>query len=240
MRIKGFQQKGKRDYQQDHHWHEETLGIFLVCDGMGGAVSGDVASKIVVDTISEKVKNGMLPSTEENTQQLVTLAELALSKRLKTHPGERGAGTTLALLFIQNNQATIAHIGDSRIYHIRPAENYIWHTKDHSFVQELFNLGVLTTEAEMLAHPQRNQLTKVLKVSEKTDLVRATISTISPVIAGDIFLLCSDGMLEPFTAASLGKILLNPSLSLFEKVEQIRSQCAEESSDNNTAYFIEI
>lgn len=240
MKIHYFQQKGQREYQQDFYWHEEELGLFVLCDGMGGAASGDVASEIVVDTIITKAKNGLLPSNEENIQKLVALAEAALSNRLKTHPEEKGSGTTLTLLYLQPDKAILAHIGDSRIYHIQTNDNQIWHTEDHSFVQELFRSGLIKTEAEMRSHPQRNRLTKALRASNKPKPIQATISTIESIAKGDVFILCSDGILEPFNAEAFQKICLDKTLSLSEKVTQIKTRCAQESQDNNTAYFIEI
>ena len=240
MKIHYFQQIGQREYQQDFYWHEEELGLFVLCDGMGGAASGDVASEIVVDTIITKAKDGLLPSSEENVQKLVALAETALSNRLETHPEEKGSGTTLTLLYLQSDKAIVAHIGDSRVYHIQTEENQVWHTEDHSFVQELFRSGVIKTEAEMRSHPQRNRITKALQASNKPKPIQASVHIISPIKKGDIFILCSDGVLEPFSSEAFQNLCLDKTLSLNEKMEQIKNRCAKESKDNNTAYFIEL
>ncbi len=239
MKVYHFQQLGKRATQEDAWGAERSLGLFVVADGMGGAARGEIASNIVVELMTTEGRKGNLPSTEIQLQKLVQNILQKFTERSHTHPHEKGSGATMALLSWQAHQALIAHVGDSRVYHIRPSEEYWWRTKDHSFVQELFDLGVLVTEAEMKKHPQRNQLTKVLRALEEGKQLSATVTTLQP-LAGDIFMICSDGVLEAFTEDSLQALWREENYQLENIVMRMKTQCANESTDNNTAIFIEV
>jgi PPM family protein phosphatase len=160
--------------------------LFVVADGMGGAQAGEVASRIAV----EAFQHGLGDTSEPEAR----LAELALEANAHiyelshTHAEQAGMGTTLTALYVGEEEVSIAHVGDSRAYCLRAGE-LLRLTDDHSLVDELMRQGRLTPE-EAVEHPQRSVITRALgpegAVEIDTRSYRAR--------AGDVYLLCSDGL----------------------------------------------
>lgn len=165
----------------------------ILADGMGGHRRGELASKIAVDYVRERLAQELLSfnSADELCRQLADTVEKA---NIKVYLGSlsdeenRGMGTTLTLAVILADQMLLAHVGDCRAYLLRGGELRQL-TVDHTLVQELVNSGSLTP-AESLQHPRRNVLTRALGVPEylQPDLLNI------PLMAGDRILLCSDGL----------------------------------------------
>ncbi len=169
-------------------------GLFLLADGMGGQAAGEIAAKMAVDTLQELVEEWTPPAdiTEEGFCSFFTVS-IQHTNRLIYQAAEkevswRGMGTTLTLLYLYQDRALIAHVGDSRVYLLRSGELRSL-TKDHSLLSELFSLGVIENE-EAKGFPYKHILTKALGTSETID---PTLSTLR-LESGDLFLLCSDGL----------------------------------------------
>ncbi|MEG0770397.1 MAG: Stp1/IreP family PP2C-type Ser/Thr phosphatase [Clostridia bacterium] len=167
--------------------------ISIVCDGMGGVSGGRVASEIAVKSIYENIKNGY--KKLKNTKQKIELLKQAIDAANKvvydisTHESElSGMGTTVVLTFVENKVAHILHVGDSRAYLIRNNEIKAV-TKDHSFVQEMLDIGQLSYESAK-NHPKKNIITRALGVLPelKTDYNKIDITK------GDKILICTDGL----------------------------------------------
>ena len=173
------------------HFQGEFGDLFLVCDGMGGHEGGEVASRLVVESIRKYFETNWLPGEEQAMiAQSVDFAQQKVNERIAQGPDLAGIGTTLVLLLINGVSYHIAHCGDSRIYLSRGG-SLIQLTKDHSEVQMMVESGVITAE-QAATHPRRNFITKALGHSNY-----------SPDISGphilqqdDVFLLCSDGLTE--------------------------------------------
>ena len=165
----------------------------IVCDGMGGANGGNVASAIAVETIREQILAGFnenlsKPNIKNLMVNAISRANEAVHKASLEQPELRGMGTTVVLLIATKGTLHTAHVGDSRAY-LRHQGELSQITMDHSYVQDLVNFGQIT-HAEARVHPKRNIITRVLGVHEQ---VRCDYNAwdFSP---GDVALACSDGL----------------------------------------------
>ena len=165
----------------------------IVCDGMGGANGGNVASAIAVETIRQHLLSGFdenmsKPNLKNLMVNAINRANTAVYDTSLQQPELRGMGTTVVLLIATKGTLHVAHIGDSRAY-LRHEGVLTQITMDHSYVQDLVNFGQITQE-EARVHPQRNIITRVLGVHEAVRCDYAAWD-FSP---GDLALACSDGL----------------------------------------------
>jgi serine/threonine protein phosphatase PrpC len=182
------------------HWYASDLGrqrqgnednyfvrapLFVVADGMGGAQAGEVASEIAVRSFDDELPNG---SRAEALVRIIEEANKRIHERARSDDSLHGMGTTTTAAYVDDDEVVIAHVGDSRAYLLRNGE-LIRLTKDHSLVGELVARGKLTEE-QAEQHPQRSVITRALgpEASVQVDI------DIFPARAGDLFLLCSDGL----------------------------------------------
>ena len=213
--------------------------FFILCDGMGGHESGEVASSTVCETMgsffSANPMNGML--TREQFEQALDAAYDALDA--KDNPDtEKKMGTTMTFLCLHSGGITAAHIGDSRIYQIRPGESLpIFRTRDHSLVNDLIRLGEMTEE-EARTSKNRNIITRAMQPSQERR-AKADISLLTDVRPEDWFYMCSDGMLEQMEDSEIVSILTDPSRSDEEK-RQILIDRTAGNKDNHTAFLIHV
>lgn len=220
--------------------------LFMVCDGMGGHEAGEVASRTVCDAISNSILNDGHDSeglfTNMDLLEALDNAYVALDKQ--DNGDEKKMGTTLALLKLHKDGATIAHIGDSRVYQIRPGKTeketeILFMTEDHSLVNSLVKAGEMTRE-EARHSKQRNIITRAMQPG--VDRSEADIALIKDIKRGDYFYLCSDGMLEQDEmeeGAALKRIFSNEIPIPEEKIKILQGATAN-NSDNHSAYIIHI
>jgi protein phosphatase len=179
-------------------------GAFVVCDGMGGAAAGEVASRMAAESFLESLASqadgheppgsALTPSTQRRLQQAIQAANHAVFQHARQSPGRRGMGTTLVALLYEAAGAgqpaalTLAHVGDSRCYRWRNHELTLL-TADHSLVEEQVRSGKLTP-LEALQHPWRNIITRAIGTQAT---VEAEMQPLAP-LPGDLYLLASDGL----------------------------------------------
>ncbi len=189
----------KRGHNEDNYLINEELNLFVVADGMGGHAGGEYASAIAVNTVEEIVTSMELhpeasdehDPVELTRQKLVHAIRLAgrrIYEKAKEQPEYHGMGTTAVVLMLDQGNAFIAHVGDSRIYLVRDGR-VEQVTEDHSLIAEKVRHGLLTPE-EAKNHRMRNVITRSLGYQEDVEVdlqVRA-------LRKGDQFLLCSDGL----------------------------------------------
>lgn len=221
---------GQRSNQEDSVFPElgsvDSNGVFIVCDGMGGHDAGEVASSVVCDTLSS--------CPDLPFEEALALAYDALDA--KDDGSLRKMGTTLAYLRIAEDHAFVAHIGDSRVYQIRPSEKRIvFVTRDHSLVNELVEAGEITME-EARAHPQRNVITRAMQPN--CERASAEIQLLSDVRPGDWFFICSDGMLESMDNANIVNIISMHASD--ERKLGIFKSVTSNARDNHSAIMIKI
>ena len=184
-----------REQNEDSCGEVATAGgeLLVVCDGMGGHENGEVASRIAVDAIlqifqnspssdpAERLKNGFLVAN----QRILAHAEKA---------GLDGMGTTAVAAFVKDGEAWIAHVGDSRCYHLR-GESVLWRTLDHTRVQKMIDRGILTPE-QAKTHEDANVVTRALGFARGEEQPEPDIAAARELREGDLLLLCSDGLFD--------------------------------------------
>ncbi len=233
---------GQRDNQEDSLWPQPECAttndrLFIVCDGMGGHAKGEVASQTVCTALGDWFKNNIIPDESFTDAQLQDALAFAYEELDKKDDGSfKRMGTTLTLLYIHRQGVTAAHMGDSRIYHIRPGDGLKYVSRDHSLVFDLFQAGEITYE-EMLTFPQKNVITRAMQPGEE-NRTQPDIIHISDVQSGDYFYLCSDGMLERMENQELASILCSEK-SDEEKRQQL-IEATINNKDNHSAWILHI
>lgn len=213
--------------------------LFLVCDGVGGQHRGEVASALACKAIVEFYQQNPADVTDElYIRSALDYTVQQFVRKEAEDPETQGMATTLTLLHIHEAGATVAHLGDSRIYQVRQGA-VIRVSEDHKLVNELVRDGHITAE-EALTHTQRNVITKVV-AADRHDTPE--VKVINDVQAGDYFFLCTDGVLEQLYDDLLIYHLRptdDNTVSDAEKLENIRQECIGKTRDNFTAYLIPV
>jgi PPM family protein phosphatase len=245
-----FSCAGKRPDNQDWLWPASSplsrdTRLFVVCDGMGGADRGEVASRLLADTVGRYVVAD--EATELNATALRAALDLtyeAYGHFLRAHPLVSRMGSTLALVQFHGRGATIAHLGDSRVYWVRDGQ-VLFSTKDHRRVNELVEAGILTPE-QARTHPWRNRLSRAVvrqrihdTTTQRTPEQQPDIVTITDVQAGDYFFLCTDGVLETVDNTALTTLLAGP-LPDEVKLTNLLDHCAGRTHDNYSGFLVRI
>ncbi len=237
-------EKGKRKNNEDSIYPQmgsatDSDKLFLVCDGVGGASKGEVASLMVCDLLSAYFSEHPIKEVDANyIGQALRFVEARMSKHIGLHPECSGMATTLTLLHFndQRNKATIAWVGDSRIYQVRDGA-ILFMSDDHSLVNELVKRGEINPE-DAAVHPQRNVILRAISGSEQP--TKADVKEINNILPGDYFMLCSDGILESIDDTTLSMLLPNAESNLDTVKLQIRELCEHLSNDNFSMYLLRV
>lgn len=235
-----FSEIGLKDNQEDALYpNPQTVNtdqrVFLMCDGMGGHEHGEVASNTVSQTLGHALDESMNP--REAFESAIEKAYEALDDKDTDESGKK-MGTTLTCLILDDKGAYVAHIGDSRVYQIRPSSGLVLQTSDHSLVNDLLKAGELT-EDEAQNYPHKNIITRAMQPHQERRS-KAEIDLQGDVQAGDYFFLCCDGVLEQLTNQRLCEILSNKDLDDAGKLEKIKFECDGKTKDNYTCWLIPI
>lgn len=231
---------GQRDNQEDALWPMEATAdnrLFVLCDGMGGHEHGEVASHTVCQSLGKWFQEHISSNNSLSKDQILEAIEYAYVELDKYADGcPRQMGTTLTLLYIGKNGVTAAHMGDSRIYHIRPHTGALYQSRDHSLVFDLFQAGEITYE-EMATYPQKNLVTRAMTPGVDNRM-RPDIIHITNIQPSDYFFLCSDGMLEQMSHNEL--LSLFSSDEIDESMRQKLIKATACNLDNHSAWIIHI
>jgi serine/threonine protein phosphatase PrpC len=237
-----------RENNEDSFLLEEESGFYVVADGMGGHAAGEVASRLAVETIRELLRTPGADPDETRLERNVANPDDELRERLRyamnqasarirreaaANPQYTGMGTTVAVLLVEGEQAHVAHVGDSRIYLWRDG-HLSRLTRDHTVVQQEIDAGRLTPEmARKVRH--RNFLTQSVGYHGPVEPETAT----RPIVPGDIFLLCSDGVTDPLEDGQIARIFeeTDPD-SLAETF--VREALSAGGEDNITAVIVRV
>lgn len=185
-----------RSHNEDsvYFWSHQGLSLAVVADGMGGAAAGEEASRIVIETVQarlpfEYVLQNQDSLNERDLRLTIQAANLNIIQHTIQHPTLKGMGTTVTLALVQGRDVTVAHVGDSRAYHISPEGEITQITSDHSFVQALLDAGHITEE-QAETHPMGNVLYRALGQTEDLEVDTYYMR----MHLHDRLLLCSDGL----------------------------------------------
>ena len=210
MQLWGLTDPGNlREQNQDSYAmlsFSRDRSLMIVCDGMGGAKSGNVASSLAVDVFTDEVrrcqKSGLTPErAAEILRGALELANKAVYEQAQLSDDFSGMGTTLVSAFVQGRNASIMNVGDSRAY-IMSGGTLRQISEDHSYVEEMRRLGRIS-EADARSHPQKNLITRAVGVDATVegDLFEQTLAD------GDILLLCSDGLTGMVEDGKIAEVL---------------------------------
>ena len=216
-------EKGKREINEDS-LQFQSGNFYIVCDGVGGNDNGQLASKLVAET----VKKSLLKSIP--ISQAVEEAEKLLGSYKKKNPSTEYMATTIAVAEILENSILVSWAGDSKVYQFRDGR-IIFRTNDHTWIANEVTKGVLSS-VETLFHPRTNEITKSIKDSSKpVKLEKVLINDIQP---NDYFLICTDGITETWIDSDLEE-LFSSSKNLDNIIQEIVKQCEIFSEDNYSA-----
>lgn len=199
---------GERGLRPGTTVQELGFGISLVCvcDGMGGAAAGDLASKLGTETIYDAIM-ASTPLYDPAGVQEAMLTAINTSNRAildyaRNHPGKRGMGTTMTAALVFGHELYVVHIGDSRAY-LRRGRTLTQLTTDHSIVGQMIASGQLTPE-QGRSYEHRNVLLQALGVQP---VIQPELLSV-PLRAGDVLLLCSDGLTGPLEDQHILELML--------------------------------
>lgn len=197
MKIVAKTDKGMvRESNQDAYAVGELPGEVawaVVCDGMGGAAGGNIASALAVKVISEKINASYNPKMRDSSiknllDSAITAANIEVYDMAYAQPDLKGMGTTVVCAIVREGRAYIAHAGDSRAY-IANKNNISQITTDHSMVQDLVNQGKITQQ-EAEHHPNKNIITRAIGVDKRIDIDFDQLD----LNDDDTLILCTDGL----------------------------------------------
>ncbi|MDP4205534.1 MAG: protein phosphatase 2C domain-containing protein [Bacteroidota bacterium] len=238
MKAYSFSIKGRRQNNEDYLSYDKHL--YVLCDGIGGQIKGEIASRLITHYLIKIKGEKPLPFyNKDDVQDYIGTAQMLLNIQLEKHPEDAGMGTTLTAVFVSHERLYLAHIGDSRIYLIKPSEGLYWRTWDHSEVAAMVKMGMLT-EKEAENHPMKNLITRAIVANDQNEITQADITCADNIETGDILLLCSDGVLEAFSEKELLQTLSDSQSTTQDKFERIKDHCDKNSNDNSSAILIEI
>lgn len=238
-----FMQLGRRSNQEDARFPDEDAPqnckpAFVVCDGVGGQDKGEIASGVIAHTVGKEMQGYDLsrPFTVREFEDVISGAYTELRQSMKEYGPEMA--TTMTFVCFHGAGVFVAHIGDSRIYHVRPGVGILYQSEDHSLVNALVHSGNLAPQ-EAGDHPQGNVITRCIgNVSANSQGPSVDTYQITDIEPGDYFFLCTDGVTHCLSDRQL-LTLLSSSGPDRDKMEAISAIC-KGSPDNNTAYLIGI
>lgn len=252
LKVCPIKELGGRKNQEDSTYPpiediKDSDRTFVLCDGMGGHDAGEVASDTVCTAMGNSILNDGHDAegvfTDDDLKKALDDAFAALD--LKDNHAEKKMGTTMTFLKLHNEGATIAHMGDSRVYHIRPGKDnesteILHETRDHSLVNDLIKANVLTKEEARLSK-QKNVITRAMQPNmeyrPKVDVYHT-----SDIKAGDYFYMCSDGMLEQEQMESGESIrnIFSDKIATIDEKKRILEEATADNKDNHTALIIRV
>lgn len=224
---------------------DPLLGLYVVCDGMGGGNAGEIAGALAVEAIqahlAEAARHADLPligpcnaTVSEPANRLasaIRAANDAVHRESWSRPDYAGMGTTVVAALLREEVLTIAHVGDSRLYLVRNGTIQAL-TTDHSWVAEQILKGFITEE-EAERSPRRNIVTRALGVESSVDVELTEV----PVKGGDVVLLCSDGLTRSVHPIDILHIL-SGSEDLHTMSDRLIAMANEAGDEDNTTVVI--
>jgi protein phosphatase len=227
----------KRSNNEDTFVIRAEAGFCLAADGMGGAAAGELASRMFAETAVEvfgETVNGSEAEAVARVQQTFGLANARILAHVAENPKHEGMGCTAELLAFHAQGFVLGHLGDSRCYRWRQGHMHQL-TEDHTLVQQQVDEGLISVE-RVKSHPLRNVILRAVGLKEELALDVLRGST----LAGDLFLLCSDGLTDMLPDAKIAAILQTEG-DLNSKADAlIEAANAAGGGDNITAVLVGI
>jgi protein phosphatase len=229
-----------RGSNEDSFFADDELGLYVVADGMGGHLAGEVASRMAVECAVAAVRGGLAVAGDPTTEQLGRLVRAAvlsgasaIHRRSNEEASLRGMGTTITLVLLRGQDAVLGHVGDSRLYLARGGR-ILQQTSDHTAVAALVEEGLLT-KAEARAGPFGHVLSRSLGSAPDVEVDVALLD----LRDGDRLLLCTDGLTDHIDEADS---LLDDLEATLDRIPNTLVDFANESGghDNVTVLVVEV
>ncbi len=239
-----------RENNEDTMLVDEERGIFLVADGMGGHAHGEVAAQVAVDVVHRVLLQEQEDPDEtrlmrdvdvddpadqlrERLRYAMNQASIAIRQRAREFEGGSDMGTTVVVLVVEEEQAHVAHVGDSRAYLLRGGRLQRL-TRDHTVVQQEIDAGRLTPELARLV-PHKNILTQSVGFHGPVEPDTST----RVMVPGDVFILCSDGLTDAIDDDAIAKVATDhPSDMLADAL--VEAALAAGGEDNVTVLTVAV
>ena len=217
---------------------ESTLAsrgqVFLVCDGMGGHAAGQIASEIACKTFIDVYLHHPASEPEAAMRAAVVAANRFVNDVGRAVPSRKGMGTTLSSLILLQNKAYTVQVGDSRIYRLRTG-TLVQLTHDHTWVDEAVLRGMITHE-EGENHPYKHVLTRAIGTEGD---VQPDVDS-GEVMQGDLYLLCSDGLINHVDDATIAETLSTASAPSEAAWKLVGQALQGGGSDNCTVMIVRV
>ena len=235
----------KRPHNEDSAVTDTALGLAVVADGMGGYKAGEVASAIAAQLILNEVRAG-IANGDANTKvgsagmsratlvirDAVAKANAEVFRTAQEVPQCQGMGTTVVVVFYHGDKVSIAHVGDSRVYRLRGNE-FKQITRDHSLIQELIDRGFFTPE-EAAENTPKNLVTRALGIEQSVEVDVQE----QDLQAGEIYLLCSDGLNDMVDDEEIHLTLSKYSANLVEAATELVRLANEKGGKDNVSVVL--
>jgi len=241
IEIVGVTDVGRvRDHNEDFIAWDNALSFAILADGMGGHNAGEIASQMAVDGIVSQIKSALEEIQNESrdedvvclSMESISTANSKIFEAAAAHSEYAGMGTTLVMSIFHDNNLTIAHVGDSRVYRLR-AGKLKQLTVDHSWLQDMVRSGCLS-EDEASKSLNKNRITRALGISIDVDIdiQQQTLEV------GDIFLLCSDGLSDLISTHDIRMILQQSGSDMKKKLAQLVVKANKNGGHDNISVII--
>jgi protein phosphatase len=248
MRIKiiGLSDPGRvREHNEDCIASDESLGLVVLADGMGGCQAGEVASTMAVNTILQELK-GIIKTLFHNQlyikqhyhyatirlEQAILKANQVIYEAAEQHSRYHGMGTTIVAALFSKHFVSIAHVGDSRLYRLR-GDEFRQLTKDHTVVQDLIDAGILKPN-QARYDSRRHWVTRALGIDKqvKVDIQEQNTST------QDLYLFCSDGLSDMLDDTEIQVLLQESNRSLESSARLLIETANKKGGDDNISLLL--
>ncbi len=225
----------KRPLNEDSLLVDPERRIFAVADGVGGAQAGEVASQTAVEVLGEAFRHHKDGDDVEDLMEIaIQRANASIYQMSHEQRQLSMMATTIVALHLDGRRATIGHVGDSRLYRLRPDGRLERETEDHSVVEEEVRAGRMSPE-QAANHPSRNVISRALGAEQSVEVDMKTME----VEDGTIFMLCSDGITRHIPDEEISAILTGTPLG--ETCEEMKRRCYERGAEDNlTAVVVRV
>lgn len=234
-----------RSHNEDAVFGDAGTGLAILADGMGGYNAGEVASGMAIEQLSSKL-TAIMPTcvpqesdrgtgkrvAHKHLSEQIAGANASIYESAQTQSQYAGMGTTLVMAWFYDNLLTVAHIGDSRLYRLR-GEEFQQITRDHSLLQEQIDSGMITPEEARFSQ-NKNLVTRALGVDPEVDPEIHDYD----VEAGDIYLLCSDGLTDMVSDEEIALTLQTLSANLPLAAEQLVQMANDNGGKDNISVIL--
>ena len=234
-------ERGRRPDNEDYIYPLSELAdsdqkLFMVCDGVGGAEKGEIASSLACESIRTFFDTFLEGDpSPEFINKAIQYTETRFDEYVANNPEAKGMATTLTLAYMGDSGVMVAHAGDSRIYQFRNGQP-VFQTEDHSLVNTYVKEGIISPD-EAFHHPQRNVITRAIQGSDRS--VGADVVLLTDIQPGDYLLMCTDGVTECMTDDTLFQLFTENQTPAAIK-NAIVEICNEASRDNYSFYILPI